>query len=90
MAHITLSVPDNLYRKMKEHSEIKWSAIAREAIASYLDELKDKSSSGEIRKRLSPETSKILSSISEKEAKRMYKEMAAEEWKRVKSTTRTY
>jgi len=36
MPNITLSVPPDLYRKMKKHPEIKWSEVARKAIAEYL------------------------------------------------------
>jgi predicted CopG family antitoxin len=49
MANITLSVPDDLHRKMKKHSEIKWSEVARKAIEKkvhdleLLDELTSKS-----------------------------------------------
>jgi predicted CopG family antitoxin len=49
MANITLSVPDDLHQKMKKHSEIKWSEVARKAIEKkvhdleLLDELTSKS-----------------------------------------------
>lgn len=89
MAHITLSVPDRVYKKMKEHSEIKWSEIARKAIIDYLSALKGKSSSREIREILPPEVMKALKSVSEEAAKSAYKEMVAEEWKRAKSLTQT-
>ena len=36
MAHITLSVPDEVYKEMKRHPEIKWSEIARESIVRKL------------------------------------------------------
>ena len=32
MANITLSVPDDLHKKMKHFNEIRWSEIARKAI----------------------------------------------------------
>ena len=32
MAHITLSIPDEIYTEMKKHPEIKWSEIARQNI----------------------------------------------------------
>ena len=40
MANITLSVPDNVRKEMKEFSEIKWSEVARKAIISKLETLK--------------------------------------------------
>ena len=39
MANITLSLPEELYQKLKEHPEIRWSEVARKAIQQYLDEL---------------------------------------------------
>ena len=39
MANITLSLPEELYQKLKNHPEIRWSEIARKAIQQYLDEL---------------------------------------------------
>ncbi len=32
MANITLSIPDDLYREIKNHKETNWSDIARKAI----------------------------------------------------------
>ena len=46
LANITLAVPDSLHKKMKKHSEFKWSEVARQAIeqkitdAELLDDLK--------------------------------------------------
>ena len=39
IANITLSLPEELYQKLKNHPEIRWSEIARKAIQQYLDEL---------------------------------------------------
>jgi len=38
MANITLSIPEILYARMREHSEYKWSEIARKAIEQKIDE----------------------------------------------------
>ena len=38
MVNITLSVPENLYRKMQSHTEFKWSDIARQAFESKIEE----------------------------------------------------
>jgi len=46
MVNITLSIDDELYKKMKKHSEFKWSEVARQAIeqkiedAELIDDLK--------------------------------------------------
>ena len=39
MAKITISIPEELYEKMERHSEVKWSEVARKAVASYIDRL---------------------------------------------------
>jgi hypothetical protein len=36
MTNVTFSVEKNLYAKMKQHPEIKWSEIFRKAIRDYL------------------------------------------------------
>jgi predicted nucleic acid-binding Zn ribbon protein len=35
MPTMTLSVPDDLYTVIKQHNEIKWSVIARNAMWEY-------------------------------------------------------
>jgi hypothetical protein len=39
MTNMTLAVPDQLMAVMKKHKEIKWSAVAREALAEKANEL---------------------------------------------------
>lgn len=39
MANMTLSIPDELYKEMKWHSEIKWSEVARKAFEKKVSEL---------------------------------------------------
>jgi len=38
MANITLAVTDELYDKMKKHSEFKWSEVARQAIEQKIED----------------------------------------------------
>jgi len=40
MAHITLSIPDQLYKIMKKYKEVNWSEVARRAIVETLLRLK--------------------------------------------------
>jgi len=40
MANLTLSVPDDLYEEMKRHPEIRWSEVARQALARKLEDLR--------------------------------------------------
>lgn len=35
-----MSVPDDLYEEMKKHPEIRWSEVARQALAKKLDDLR--------------------------------------------------
>ncbi len=39
MANLTLSVPDELYEELKKHPEIRWSEVARQALAKKLEDL---------------------------------------------------
>ena len=39
MANMTLSVPEDLHKKMKQHTEMKWSDIARQAFEKKLGEI---------------------------------------------------
>lgn len=39
MPNVTLSVPENLHKKMKEHPEIKWSEVIRRALAKKVHDL---------------------------------------------------
>ncbi|OGS51456.1 MAG: hypothetical protein A3K65_06410 [Euryarchaeota archaeon RBG_16_68_12] len=40
MPNLTLSVPRDLYEEMKKHPEIRWSEIARQALAKKLEDLR--------------------------------------------------
>ena len=39
MPNITLSIPEDLYRLIKNHPEIKWSQVARKAMWNYAKKL---------------------------------------------------
>ncbi|MFC1775087.1 hypothetical protein ACFLZN_02110 [Nanoarchaeota archaeon] len=36
MSNITLAIPDDLHKKMKKHSEIRWSEVVRKSIAEKI------------------------------------------------------
>ncbi|MBS7636633.1 ribbon-helix-helix domain-containing protein [Candidatus Bathyarchaeota archaeon] len=40
MVNITVSIPEELYRKMKKYSEVRWSEVVRKALADILGALK--------------------------------------------------
>jgi len=39
MTNITLSVPTDLHKKMKQFSEVRWSEVARKAIQQRVNDL---------------------------------------------------
>ena len=39
MPNITLALPEDVYKIMKKHKEIRWSEIARQAIEKYTKKL---------------------------------------------------
>jgi predicted CopG family antitoxin len=39
MTNITLSVPDELHKRMKKHSEIRWSEVIRKSLAEKIADL---------------------------------------------------
>lgn len=39
MTNMTLSVPEDLYKKMRQHTELKWSDVARQAFEKKLKEI---------------------------------------------------
>lgn len=39
MANMTLSVPEELHQRMKQHTELKWSDVARQAFEKKLKEI---------------------------------------------------
>ena len=40
MGNITLSVPENIHKEMKQFSEVKWSEVARKAIIEKIEALR--------------------------------------------------
>ena len=39
MVNMTLSIPEELYKEMQMHSEMKWSEVARQAFEKRIKEL---------------------------------------------------
>jgi metal-responsive CopG/Arc/MetJ family transcriptional regulator len=39
MVNITVSIPEDLYGKMKKYSEVKWSEVVRKALIEYIGRL---------------------------------------------------
>ena len=41
MPNITLSIPEELHKKMKQMSDVRWSEIARRAIEQRMNDLEE-------------------------------------------------
>ena len=41
MVNMTMAIPDKLHAKMKKHSEIKWTEVARKAFEEKAKELEE-------------------------------------------------
>lgn len=87
MAHITLSIPDELHEEMKKHPEIKWSEAAREGIRRQMSQLTGIISGRELLKRLSPDTQEAILRIPDSEWAKGYKKIKESEKRRLKSLT---
>ena len=71
MANLTLAIPDNLQKKMRQHPEIRWSEVVRMEIQKKIEdmELMDRLTR---RSRLSAkETLKISESVDEEVARKL-------------------
>ncbi|AMM53557.1 hypothetical protein [Pyrococcus kukulkanii] len=92
MPNITLSIPPDVYERMKKHKEVKWSEVARRAIIEYLEKIEEKFeiSNDELLKMLGEDFVKDLESIPDEKFEEYYEKTREAEWKRLKSfTTRT-
>ncbi len=86
MPNITLSIPEDIYRKMKKYSEIKWSEVIRKAIVDYLEKLEESRtevSSEELLNELGDEFKESLNKLDFEKAVEGYKRMRENEWKRI-------
>jgi hypothetical protein len=85
MANITLSVPEEVYRRMKKRRDVKWSEVAREAIIERLERLEGPigfSASTSALARLIAKSGVNLGEVSVQEAIRYYRKMRELEWQR--------
>jgi len=86
MPNITLSIPEDVYRKMKEYSEIKWSEVVRKAIVDYLrklEESKTEISTKELLEELGDNFKKSLDELELEKVIECYEKMRDAEWKRI-------
>ncbi|MBA7553429.1 hypothetical protein ES705_46020 [subsurface metagenome] len=85
MPDITLSIPEELYKKMKEHRGIRWTEVMKKAIMDYVYRLeagKLEVTTEELLEELGSEFEKELSEISFEEAVGLYEKIREKEWER--------
>ena len=85
MANITLSVPEEVYRRMKRRRDVRWSEVAREAILERLERLEGPvgfSASTSDLARLLAKSGVNLTEVSVEEAIQYYVKMRELEWRR--------
>jgi hypothetical protein len=85
MANITLSVPEEVYRRMKKRRDVKWSEVARQAIVERLEQVEGPvgfyASTSELADMIAKAGVK-LDKVSVAEAVRHHKKMRELEWQR--------
>ncbi len=88
MAHITLSIPDEVYEKMKKHPEIKWSEVSRQSIIEKMTLLGKTLKAEDLFKMLPIDAQKSIELLDEKKEIELYKKLKRSEWKRKNYLTR--
>jgi len=90
MVNITISIPEELYKKMKKYSEVKWSEVVRKALADYVWRLEVVERGVVPSERLTEllrEANLDLSTVSLEKALEHYEKVREAEWKRLQFTT---
>ena len=87
MPNLTLSVPEDLYRRMRRHPDVKWTEVARRAFAEHVTSLERKREGkirmGELR-RIVEERGVDVRAIPLEKAIQFYERMRQTEWQRAK------
>ena len=90
MPNITLSIPEDVYRRMKRYREVRWSEVVRKAIVEYLRRLEEggfELTTRELLDELGEGFRESLKKLSFEDSLRGYERMREAEWRR-SSTTR--
>ena len=90
MPNITLSIPEDVYRRMKKYREVRWSEVVRKAIMEYLRRLEEggfELTTRELLDELGESFRESLKKLSFEDSLRGYERMREAEWRR-SSTTR--
>jgi hypothetical protein len=91
MVNVTVSIPQELYDKMKKYSEVKWSEVVRKALTDYVGRLEIIERGIVPSEKLAAmlrESKLDVTSMNLEKAVRYYDEGRKLEWKR-SSTTQT-
>jgi predicted CopG family antitoxin len=89
MSNVTLSIPNEVYLKMKSHKEIRWSEVVRRALNEYIKKLEDKGmevTTKDLIEELGDDFKKSVNELSFEKAAKEYEKMRDIEWKRVFTT----
>lgn len=87
MPNMTISIPDELHKRMKSHPEIRWGEIVRKAIAEYLEKLKpEEVVEAQDLLEVIKETGIDVDGIPIEQAAEHYERMRGLEWKRLSMT----
>lgn len=71
MTNITLAIPDELHKKMKQHSEIRWSEVVRKIIAEKVQTLETIEKIASKSKLTKKDVDEISSKINKEVAKKL-------------------
>jgi len=85
MANITLAIPDDIYRKMKKHREVRWSEVVRKAILDYLKKIEEggfEMTTKELLEELSEDFKRSLRELSIEKVIEGYEKARDAEWRR--------
>ena len=91
MVNITISIPQELYDKMKKYSEVRWSEVVRKALTEYVGRL-EKVEGGVVPSEkladMLKDSNLDISCVDLEKAVEYYEKGRKQEWKRL-STTQT-
>ncbi len=85
MPNITLSIPKEVYERMKRYPEVRWSEVARRAIVEYIRRLEGVISTEELLEGLEKGFEDELKAIDVRKAEKHYEKMREAEWSRFSS-----
>lgn len=89
MKNVTLSIPDEIYRRMEEYKEVRWSEVVRRAILDYIKRLEEggfEITTDKLLDELGDEFKEGPKELSLERAVKGYERMRDAEWKRPSST----